>query len=66
MAAYNLTPSILPLQHISKMFRDLRDSVVTKTISKMSGLYVTMKPKTATVAASFHESLLSLTDTMAK
>ena len=51
---------------ISQMFRELRDSVVTKTISKMSGLYVTMKPKTATVAAGFHESLQNLTDTMSK
>ena len=40
--------------------------MVTKTISKMSGLYVTMKPKTPTVAAGFHESLLNLIENMAK
>ncbi|ELU02236.1 hypothetical protein CAPTEDRAFT_227847 [Capitella teleta] len=51
---------------IATMFRELRDKTVTKTISKVSGSIVTMKPKTSTVAAGFHESLLSLTDLMSK
>ena len=50
---------------ISKIFLDLRESTLNRTVAKQ-GFYVTMKPRTATVAASFHESLLSLVDTMSK
>ena len=48
------------------MFTDLKDSAVSKTISKTSGFYVKMRPKTATVTASFHESLTNLVETMSK
>ncbi|XP_064594768.1 unconventional myosin-XV-like isoform X2 [Liolophura sinensis] len=51
---------------ISKMFKDMRDRLITKTLSKTTGRYVTMKPRTLTVAASFSESLTSLIDTMSK
>jgi myosin-15 len=51
---------------ISTMFRELRDKYSTKTISRTSGSIVTVKPKTPTVAAGFHESLVSLTDIMSK
>ena len=48
------------------MFSDLRDRQITKTLSKTTGRYVTLKPRTPTVAASFNESLLSLIDTMSR
>lgn len=49
------------------MFQDLRDTAeAAKTISKSNGRFVTMKPRTPTVAARFHDSLQSLVDTMAK
>ncbi|ESO87137.1 hypothetical protein LOTGIDRAFT_154633 [Lottia gigantea] len=53
-------------QMISQMFKDMRDRLITKTLSKTTGRYITLKPKTATVAASFGESLLSLIDTMTR
>ncbi|PVD39191.1 hypothetical protein C0Q70_01819 [Pomacea canaliculata] len=51
---------------IAQMFADLRDRQITKTLSKTTGRYVTMKPRTPTVAASFNESLLSLIDSMSR
>ena len=51
---------------IAQMFTDLRDRQITKTLSKTTGRYVTLKPRTPTVAASFNESLLSLIDTMSR
>ncbi|KAL8573674.1 hypothetical protein ACOMHN_007227 [Nucella lapillus] len=51
---------------IAQMFSDLRDRQITKTLSKTTGRYVTLKPRTPTVAASFNESLLSLIDTMSR
>ena len=53
-------------QMIAQMFSDLRDRQITKTLSKTTGRYVTLKPRTPTVAASFNESLLSLIDTMSR
>ena len=53
-------------QMISEMFRELRESTLTRTVSKITGLYVTLKPKTPTVAASFHESLINLIDIMSR
>ncbi|KAK6169157.1 hypothetical protein SNE40_020262 [Patella caerulea] len=53
-------------QIISQMFKDMRDRLITKTLSKTTGRYITLKPKTATVAASFGQSLLSLIDTMTR
>ncbi len=57
---------LLATQMISEMFRELRESTLTRTVSKITGLYVTLKPRTPTVAASFHESLLNLIDTMSR
>ncbi|KAK0058154.1 unconventional myosin-XV-like isoform X1, partial [Biomphalaria pfeifferi] len=51
---------------IAQMFKDHRDRLITKTLSKTTGLLVTKKPRTPTVAANFTESLLSLIDTMSR
>ncbi|XP_060553902.1 unconventional myosin-XV-like isoform X5 [Ruditapes philippinarum] len=51
---------------IAQMFKDMRDRLITKTLSKTTGRFVTMKPRTPTVAANFCESLLSLIDTMSR
>ncbi|OWF46490.1 unconventional myosin-XV-like isoform X2 [Mizuhopecten yessoensis] len=51
---------------IASMFKEMRDRLITKTLSKSTGRYVTLKPRTPTVAAGFTESLLSLIDTMSK
>ncbi|XP_052263037.1 unconventional myosin-XV-like isoform X3 [Dreissena polymorpha] len=51
---------------IAQMFKDMRDRLITKTLSKTTGRFVTMKPRTPTVAASFSESLLSLIETMSR
>lgn len=53
-------------QLIAQMFKDMRDRLITKTLSKTTGRFVTMKPRTPTVAANFCESLLSLIDTMSR
>ena len=46
---------------ISKMFQDLRNfHEASKTMNKPNGQFVTMKPRTATVAARFHDSLHNL------
>ncbi|KAK2140227.1 hypothetical protein NP493_5868g00003 [Ridgeia piscesae] len=47
---------------ISQMFKDLQDAGAMRTMNKTSGLYVTVKSRTPTVAASFHESLNKLID----
>ncbi|XP_056017857.1 unconventional myosin-XV-like isoform X8 [Ostrea edulis] len=51
---------------IAQMFKDMRDRLITKTLSKSTGRYVTLKPRTPTVSAGFTESLLSLIDNMSK
>lgn len=51
---------------IAQMFKDMRDRLITKTLSKTTGRFVTMKPRTPTVAANFCESLLSLIETMSR
>ena len=56
----------LCLQLIAQMFKDMRDRLITKTLSKTTGRFVTMKPRTPTVAANFSESLLSLIETMSR
>ena len=56
----------ISFQIIAQMFRDMRDRLITKTLSKTTGRYVTVKPRTPTVAANFSESLLSLIDTMSR
>lgn len=48
------------------MFKDMRDRLITKTLSKSTGRYVTLKPRTPTISAGFTESLLSLIDNMSK
>ena len=51
---------------ISKMFQDLRNfHEASKTLNKPNGQFVTMKPRTATVAARFHDSLHNLLGSMA-
>ncbi|XP_014277405.1 unconventional myosin-XV isoform X2 [Halyomorpha halys] len=60
-----LISSSLPM--VSKMFEAVRSSQETnKTLNKSNGRFVTMKPRTPTVAARFHDSLQNLMDTMSK
>ncbi|XP_049851037.1 unconventional myosin-XV isoform X4 [Schistocerca gregaria] len=55
------------LSMLSKMFHSLRSShEAAKTINKANGRFVTMKPRTPTVAARFHDSLQHLLDSMSK
>ncbi|WAQ96708.1 MYO15-like protein [Mya arenaria] len=51
---------------IAQMFKEMRDRFINKTLNKATGRFVTMKPRTPTVAANFSESLLSLIDTMSR
>ncbi|XP_063236075.1 unconventional myosin-XV [Bacillus rossius redtenbacheri] len=52
---------------LSKMFQCVRSShEATKTINKANGRFVTMKPRTPTVAARFHDSLQQLLESMSK
>ncbi len=51
---------------LSKMFKDLRDAYENQRSVSKTGRFVTMKPKTPTVAAKFHDSLTNLLDAMAK
>ncbi|XP_059488251.1 unconventional myosin-XV isoform X2 [Neocloeon triangulifer] len=52
---------------VSKMFQSLRNyQETTKTLNKANGRFVTMKPRTPTVAARFHDSLQQLLDSMSK
>lgn len=52
---------------VSKMFEAVRSSQeMNKTLNKTNGRFVTMKPRTPTVAARFHDSLQHLMDTMSK
>jgi myosin-15 len=54
-------------QMVSKMFQRVRSSHETaKTINKANGRFVTMKPRTPTVAARFHDSLQQLLESMSK
>ena len=48
------------------MFKDLRDDYENQRSMSKTGRFVTMKPKTPTVAAKFHNSLNSLLDAMSK
>jgi myosin-15 len=48
------------------MFKDLRDTYENQRSVSKTGRFVTMKPKTPTVAAKFHDSLTNLLDAMAK
>lgn len=60
-----LISSSLPM--LSKMFATLRSrDEATKTLNKANGRFVTMKPRTPTVAARFSDSLSLLLDSMAK
>ncbi|GLH06473.1 Unconventional myosin IC [Gryllus bimaculatus] len=55
------------VQMVSKMFQNLRSShEAAKTINKANGRFVTMKPRTPTVAARFHDSLQHLLESMSK
>ena len=52
---------------ISEMFAEHRaQSEAAKSGSKSNGRFVTMKPRTPTVAARFHESLQQLLDSMGR
>lgn len=52
---------------LSRMFQSVRSHHETaKTINKANGRFVTMKPRTPTVAARFHDSLQQLLESMTK
>ncbi|XP_046399408.1 unconventional myosin-XV isoform X2 [Ischnura elegans] len=52
---------------LSKMFQNLRSNhEAAKTINKANGRFVTMKPRTPTVAARFHDSLQHLLESMSR
>ena len=54
-------------QMISRMFQDMKRAHESgKTVNKGDGRFITMKPRTATVAARFHDSLQALLESMAK
>ncbi|XP_050539166.1 unconventional myosin-XV isoform X10 [Daktulosphaira vitifoliae] len=58
-----LISSSLPM--LSKMFSSLRNSFeASKTLNKANGRFVTMKPRTPTVAARFHDSLQQLLESI--
>lgn len=54
------------LKHLAKMFRELRCNFEHQRSMSKTGKFVTMKPKTPTVAAKFHDSLSNLLDAMSK
>lgn len=50
---------------LSKMFSSLRNNFeASKTLNKANGRFVTMKPRTPTVAARFHDSLQQLLESI--
>ncbi|XP_075232051.1 unconventional myosin 10A isoform X3 [Lycorma delicatula] len=60
-----LISSSLPM--LSKMFVSVRGSQeASKTLNKSNGRFITMKPRTPTVAARFHDSLQQLLESMSK
>ncbi|XP_023316209.1 unconventional myosin-XV isoform X2 [Trichogramma pretiosum] len=60
-----LISSKIPM--VSKMFQHVRNShEANKTINKPNGRFVTMKPRTPTVSARFHDSLQQLLESMSQ
>ena len=53
-------------QHLAKMFRELRCNFEHQRSMSKTGKFVTMKPKTPTVAAKFHDSLTNLLEAMSR
>ncbi|XP_016845570.1 unconventional myosin-XV isoform X2 [Nasonia vitripennis] len=52
---------------VSKMFQHVRNAhEANKTINKPNGRFVTMKPRTPTVSARFHDSLQQLLESMSQ
>lgn len=51
---------------LSKMFRELRENCESQRSCSKTGRFVTMRPKTPTVAAKFNDSLTSLIEEMSK
>ncbi|KAK0083093.1 hypothetical protein PV325_009335 [Microctonus aethiopoides] len=55
------------IQMVSKMFQHVRSAhEANKTVNKPNGRFVTMKPRTPTVAARFHDSLQQLLESMSQ
>ncbi|XP_064096637.1 unconventional myosin-XV-like isoform X2 [Macrobrachium nipponense] len=54
------------LSMVSAMFLDVRLGSENKTLTKANGRFVTMKPRTPTVAARFNDSLTHLIEGMSK
>ncbi|XP_065559306.1 unconventional myosin-XV-like isoform X1 [Artemia franciscana] len=52
---------------ISKMFQELkRNNEASKSANRSDGRFITMKPRTPTVSARFHDSLTTLLESMSK
>lgn len=52
---------------LSRMFQEMKKShESSKVLNRGDGRFVTMKPRTATVAARFHDSLQALLESMSK
>lgn len=55
------------IQMVSKMFQHVRSAhEANKTVNKPNGRFVTMKPRTPTVSARFHDSLQQLLESMSQ
>ncbi|EFX88395.1 hypothetical protein DAPPUDRAFT_191611 [Daphnia pulex] len=55
------------IQMLSRMFQDMKKAhESSKMLNRGDGRFVTMKPRTATVAARFHDSLQALLESMSK
>lgn len=55
------------IQMLSRMFQEMKKShESSKVLNRGDGRFVTMKPRTATVAARFHDSLQALLESMSK
>ncbi|XP_043471659.1 unconventional myosin-XV [Leptopilina heterotoma] len=55
------------IQMVSKMFQHVRNThEANKTVNKPNGRFVTMKPRTPTVSARFHDSLQQLLESMSQ
>lgn len=63
---YKIKLKKLKKKLFAKMFRDLRENFENQRSVSKTGRFVTMKPKTPTVAAKFHDSLNNLLEAMSK
>jgi len=67
---FSLISNYIHRKLISKMFKDMREKrdgeQHQRSCSTKTGRFVTLKPKTPTVAAQFHDSLTNLLEAMSR